>query len=143
MRVFNYDLRVLLINRMKSRQKKVRNKLIFFHFVLILKGTLSSCSFVLILTKVLKVVLDITTFTYEARSVDEESLSSVGKESVGKVVVCKMEESVGKAVVDIVVYYILDLFKSAKLILAIASYTSQTNRMPHLFSPESPNRQLK
>ena len=76
-------------------------------------------------------MLDITTFTCEARSVDEESLSSVGKESVGKVVVCKMEESVGKmeesvgkAVVDIVVYYILDLFKSAKLILAIANYTS-------------------
>ena len=87
-------------------------------------------------------MLDITTFTCEARSVDEESLSSVGKESVGKVVVCKMEESVGKmeesvgkmeeavgkmeesVVVDIVVYYILDLSKSAKLILAIARYTS-------------------
>ena len=71
-------------------------------------------------------MLDITTFTCEARSVDEESLSSVGKESVGKMEesVGKMEESVGKAVVDIVVYYILDLFKSAKLILAIASYTS-------------------
>ena len=44
-------------------------------------------------------MLDITTFTCEASSVDEESLSSVDKECVGKVVVCKMEELVGKAVV--------------------------------------------